>query len=75
VCGVPISVARRGRAMVGERPGAPRCRLLGAEAFALGAGGDVGEAHRLIATAIAEAESLDDTRLLGQLLNFNALIG
>ena len=70
-----ISVARRGRAMVGERPGAPRCRLLGAEAFALGAAGDVGEAHRLIATAIAEAESLDDTQLLGQLLNFNALIG
>jgi len=35
----------------------------------------VSESHRLIATAIAEAESFDDTRLLGQLLNFNALIG
>ena len=70
-----ISVARRGLAMVGEQPGAPRCRLLGAEALALGTAGDVDEAHRRIATAIAEAESLDDTRLLGQLLNFNAVIG
>ena len=70
-----ISVARRGLAMVGERPGTTRCRLLAAAAFVLGAAGEVGEAHRLIAKAIAEAESLDDTRLLGQLLNFHALIG
>ena len=70
-----IVVARRGLAMVGERPGATRCRLLGAAAFVFGAAGEVDEAHRLIATAIAEAESLDDPRLLGQLLNFNALIG
>ena len=70
-----ISVARRGLAMVGERPGNTRCRLLAAAAFVLGAAGEVNEAHRLIATAVAEAESLDDTRLLGQLLNFNALIG
>ena len=69
-----MSVARRGLAMVGEEPCATRCRLLGAGAFVLGAAGEVGEAHRLIATAIAEVESLDDTRLLGQLLNFNALI-
>ena len=69
-----ISVARRGLAMVGEQPCVTRCRLLGAAAFVLGAAGEVGEAHRLIATAIAEVESLDDTRLLGQLLNFNALI-
>ena len=69
-----ISVARRGLAMVGERHGTTRCRLLAAAAFVLGAAGAAVEAHRLIATAIAEAESLDDTRLLGQLLNFNALI-
>ena len=69
-----ISVARRGMAMVGVRPGATRCRLLTAAAFVLGAAGEVAEAHQLVATAIAEAESLDDTRLLGQLLNFNALI-
>ncbi|HJN45779.1 MAG TPA: hypothetical protein QF572_16555 [Vicinamibacterales bacterium] len=68
-------MARRGLEMVGDQPGAARCRLLGAAAFVLGAAGEVAEAHRLIATAIAEAESLDDTRLLGQLLNFNALIG
>ena len=70
-----IAVARRGLATVGERPSPPRCRLLGAAALALGTSGEVAEAHRLIATAIAEAESLDDERLLGQLLNFNAIIG
>ena len=70
-----ISGARRGLAMVGEQPSATRSRLLGAAAMALGAAGEVDEAHRLIATAIAEAESLDDERLLGQLLNFNAVIG
>lgn len=70
-----IDVARRGLAMVGEAPSPTRCRLLGASAMALGAAGDVNQGHALVARAIAEAEALDDNRLLGQLLNFNGVIG